>query len=327
MVFLTVNGADASFEGQPLQVSGELKLPAQGAVSMHKKISYRVLTLGLRVGLGFMLSAGVAQAQRFNPTTPTEADIYCSGLITDKPVPDNLYVISGEDSRYRTTFQEGEAIFINTGAEQGVKVGDQFDVVRPMSSLMEKDPWFKYQNMLSRAMGTRYADIGRLRIKHVDAKTSTGELSVSCDPVQRGDIVRPFAARPAPQFHDIKLDPYAPPSGKKTGMIVTAKDYTIIAAPGRIVYINLGNDQGIRVGDYYRVFRYEGTRIEAVAQVPNTSYKAFGFGSTPVAYEWNNLPRQVLGEGIVLRTGPNSSTVILTTVREEIFAGDYVEVE
>jgi hypothetical protein len=35
----------------------------------------------------------------------------------------------------------------------------------------------------------------------------------------------------------------------------------------------------------------------------------------------------VLGEGIVVRTGPNSSTVLLTTSREEIFAGDYVELE
>ena len=110
-------------------------------------------------------------------------------------------------------------------------------------------------------------------------------------------------------------------------MVVTAKDYDVLSAPGRIVYVNLGSAQGVRVGDYFRVFRYQGTRIETVAQVPYTSYKAYGFGSTPVAYEWNNLPRQVLGEGIVLRTGPNSSTVLLTTVREEIFVGDYVEVE
>ena len=53
----------------------------------------------------------------------------------------------------------------------------------------------------------------------------------------------------------------------------------------------------------------------------------YGFGRAPHAYQWNDLPRQVLGEGIVLRTGPNASTVLLTTAREEIFAGDYVEVE
>ena len=294
---------------------------------MHKNISYRVLNIGLKLGLGFVLAAAAAHAQQFNPTAPNQLDLYCSGLITDKSVPNNLYVISGEDSRFRTTFTEGEAIYINTGAEQGVKVGDQFDVIRPANDTMVKNPWFKYQTMLSRAMGTMYADIGRLRIKHVDAKTSTAEMSVSCDPVQRGDIVRPFAARPAPQFHNIKLDPFAPPSGKKTAMVVTEKDYGVIAAPGRIVYVNLGSDQGVRIGDYFRVFRYEGTRIETVAQVPNTSYKAYGFGSTPVAYEWNNLPRQVLGEGIVLRSGPNSSTVMLTTVREEVFIGDYVELE
>jgi hypothetical protein len=125
----------------------------------------------------------------------------------------------------------------------------------------------------------------------------------------------------------MKLDPFAPPSGKKTAMVVSGKDYTQLMGPGKIVYINLGSAQGMRIGDYFRIFRYQGTHMETVYQVRDTAYKSYGFGSTPVAYEWNNLPRQILGEGIVLRMGPNSSTVLLTTVREEIFAGDYVEVE
>ena len=69
--------------------------------------------------------------------------------------------------------------------------------------------WFRYQTMLSRAMGTRYADIARLQIIHVDAKTSTAITSLGCDPIQRGDLVRPFVVRPAPQFHAVKLDPSA----------------------------------------------------------------------------------------------------------------------
>jgi hypothetical protein len=75
------------------------------------------------------------------------------------------------------------------------------------------------------------------------------------------------------------------------------------------------------------VFHYQGTRNEVLYQVSGTAYKVFGFGSTPVAYEWNDLPRQVLGEGIVLRTGPNSSTVLITLSTEEVSAGDYVELE
>lgn len=125
----------------------------------------------------------------------------------------------------------------------------------------------------------------------------------------------------------MKLDPFAAPSGKKMAMVVSGKEYAVLNGAGGIIYVNLGSAQGVRVGDYFRVFRYQGTHSDTLYQVRNMAYKAYGFGSTPVAYEWDNLPRQVLGEGIVLRLGPNSSTVMLTAVREEIFAGDYVEVE
>jgi hypothetical protein len=293
---------------------------------MYKKIGYRILNIGLKLGLGFLVCTAVANAQ-IAVTTPTEADLYCSGVITDKPVPNDSYVISGENSRYKSTFFATDYVYINRGGAQGVKVGDEFEVVRAVRDPKASTPWFKYQPMLSRAMGTRYADIGRLRVLHVDEKTSTAQIDLGCEPMQRGDIVRPFEARPAPQFHDVKLDPFAAPSGKKTAMVVSAKEYEVLNGSGGIIYVNLGSAQGVRVGDYFRVFRYHGTHIETMYQVRNTAYKAYGYGSTPVAYEWNNLPRQVLGEGIVVGLGPNSSTVLLTTVRTEIFSGDYVEVE
>jgi hypothetical protein len=293
---------------------------------MHKKISYRILIIGLRVGLGFLVSAGVAQAQQYNPTAPTQASLYCSGVVTNKSVPKDSYLISGEDSRLRTTFSPGDFVYINQGAEHGVRVGDQFEVIRPESD-QTGVTWFKYQSMLSHAMGTTYADIGRLRVVHVDGKTSTAEIAMPCTLMQRGDIVRPFATRPAPQFHNVKFDSFAAPSGKKTAMVVSTKDFGTIAASGKIVYVNLGSDQGVQIGDYFRVFRYQGTHIDTLFQVRKSAYMVEGFGGTPAVYEWNNLPRQILGEGIVLRTGPNSSTVLLTDSREDIFVGDYVEVE
>jgi hypothetical protein len=293
---------------------------------MHTNMSHRILSIGLKVGLCLLAATGIAKAQ-YTPTTPTVEDLYCSGVVTDQPVPGDTYVISGEDSRFKTTFSASDTIFINRGAEQGVRVGDLFEVVRPIHDMMATTVWFKYQPTLSKAMGTQYEDVGRLRVLRVDAKTSTAITDVSCDLMQRGDIVRPFVARPAPQFHQVKLDPYAPPSGKKTAMIVSGKGYGVLNGAGTVVYVNLGAAQGVRIGDYFRVFRYQGSRTETVFQVKDTSFKAYGFGSTPVAYEWNNLPRQIVGEGIVLRLGPNSSTVLLTTVKDEIYAGDYVEVE
>jgi hypothetical protein len=39
------------------------------------------------------------------------------------------------------------------------------------------------------------------------------------------------------------------------------------------------------------------------------------------------LPREVLGEGIVLNTSQNSATVLVTVAKREIYSGDYVELE
>ncbi len=294
---------------------------------MPKNINYHILNMGLRLGLCLLAASAVAQAQQIAHTSPTPVDLYCSGIFTNQTVPDKFYIISGEDSSYKTTFIQGDAIYINAGAEQGVKLGDLFDAIRPVSDNLAPTPWFKYQAKLTSAMGTRYADIGRLRVVHVNAKTSIVEVDMACDPFQRGDIVYPFVVRPAPQFHNIDLDRFAPPSGKKTAMVVIAKDSMVLDAPGKVIYVNLGNREGVRIGDYFRVFRYQGSYAETGYQIQKTAYKLYWFGGTPRPYMWNDLPRQVIGEGIVLRVGPNSSTVMLTTARQEIYAGDYVEVE
>jgi hypothetical protein len=39
------------------------------------------------------------------------------------------------------------------------------------------------------------------------------------------------------------------------------------------------------------------------------------------------LPREIVGEGIVLNVSQNSATVLITVTRNEIFAGDYAELE
>lgn len=292
---------------------------------MSEKISYRILSLGLKISLSVALCAGMASAQR-NPTTPTEADVYCSGTATTQAIPDDTYIISGENSRYLNAFLPGDLVYLNHGEAQGVKIGDEFEVVRPIHDMVPFQ-WFKWQEQLSKAMGTMYEDVGVLRVVHVQPKTATAELRIACGLMQRGDIVRPFVARPVPQYHDVKFNIFAPPSGKKTAMIVYGKNYTVATGGNKIVFVNLGSAQGVHVGDYFRVFRYQGAHSETLYQVADTAYKVYGFGSTPVKYQWDDLPREVLGEGIVLRTGPNSSTVLLTFAREEIFAGDYVELE
>jgi len=272
-----------------------------------------------------MPSLGHAQTASM---TPLENNIYCSGIVTSDPVPTDTYVITGEESYFHIIYADGKFVFLNKGASQGVKVGDQFEVVRPIPTDMLSYEWFKSQNLLLKAMGTTYEDEARLTVVNVQRDTSTAQVVFSCGYVQRADIVRPFTPRPAPMLKsDENFDIFAPPSGKSKAMIVTTRYFGELAGNGRVVYVNLGSSHGVKVGDYFRVFRFQGNSSENVYETPHVAYQIYGFGSTPRPYANEELPRDVLGEGVVLRVAKNASTVLITVSKKQMYPGDYVELE
>jgi hypothetical protein len=285
---------------------------------MFRRTSYLILIMSLTTVL--------AHAQQ-TISAPGEKDMYCSGVVNTQAVPRDTYVISGVESDDVLVFKQGDMVFLNRGTEQGVKVGDEYLVSRPVTDQV-KVQWFIGQDMVTKAMGTTYEDEGRVRVVNVQPKTSTAQVVFSCGYIERGDIAQPFAPRPAPPYKsNVKFDPFAPPSGKAKAMIVTTRDFGELSGIGNFVYVNLGSGQGVKVGDYFRVFRYQGGEKETNFQTKGTAYMIYGMGSTPVPYTPDELPRDVLGEGIVLRVGVNSSTVLITTSQREIHPGDYVEIE
>ncbi len=276
--------------------------------------------------LGIALAAGTAAAQQTGKS-PTAGDVYCSGIVTTEQVPQDTYLISGEQSNHKVTFAPGDLVYINKGSAQGVKVGDEFLVSRAVKELLEYK-WSGWQPMLLRAMGQTYADLGRVRVIHVQPDVSIAEITLSCDYMQRGDILQPAMQRPVPLFKQAaKFDRFAPANSGKAAMVVTTKNFGHLTGTYSTVYVNLGSAQGVKVGDYFRIFRYQGIRTESAYQTSGMAYKVYGFGSSPVSYKWDNLPREILGEGIVLRVSPNASSVLITLSLREIFVGDYVEVE
>lgn len=258
---------------------------------------------------------------------PDASSVNCSGFYTDQKVPDEMRLISGEQSSFKIIFSSGEYVYINRGMNQGVRVGDRFSVVRPQGDPLKVN-WFKWQARLTRAMGLPYVDLGQLQVVKVQPAVSIAQVSFSCEMMRRGDIVRPYIERPAGPFKDAsQFDHFAPVSGKPVAMVVTGKDGTQLGGMHSTIFVNLGSAQGAKVGDYFRIFRYQGTRTESAPTDRDYQYKLFGYGSTPQRYEWKDLPREVLGEGIVLNVSRNSSTVLITHSTIEIFAGDYVEIE
>jgi hypothetical protein len=307
----------------------------------------RAIAAGVSLGLVLVAASARSQNNTQNPpvsstqatptaTSPDYSAIYCSNFVSSENIANDLRLISGEQSNSKIIFATRDFVYISKGANQGIHVGDRFSVIRPIADPVGVEwhkwqtnvQWFKWQSKLLKAMGTVYQDAGQLKVVNVQPNVSIAEVTFACDYMQRGDIVRPMQDRPSPPFKPAaEFDHFAPASGKSVGMLVTGKEFSNVYGKFNTVYVNLGTNQGVTLGQYLRVFRYQGSNAETAVYYSDYQYKIYGFGSTPQAYKWNDLPREVLGEGIVLNVSPNASTILITYSRSDLWAGDYAEIE
>jgi len=298
----------------------------------------RAIAAGISLGMVLVGATARSQNNAQNPpvsttpavataTSPDYSAIYCSNFVSSENIGDDLRLISGEQSNSKIVFSTRDLVYVSKGASQGVHVGDRFSVVRPVSDPVHVQ-WFKWQSKLLKAMGTIYHDAGQLKVVNVQPNVSIAEVTFACGYLQRGDLVRPMQERPSPPFKPAsQFDQFATASGKSVGMLVIGKEFSNVYGKFTTVYVNLGTNQGVTVGEYLRVFRYQGSTADTAVYYQDYQYKMYGFGSTPQAYKWNDLPREVLGEGIVINVGPNSSTILITYSRSDLWAGDYAEIE
>ena len=288
----------------------------------------KIVLAGLILGM-----CGIAVSAQ-NASQPFPNDVYCAGVVSSESVPRDNYIITGEESNTKVVFIQNDYVFISKGSSQGVKAGDEFSVVRPVEDPLKVD-WTKWQTSILHKMGTVWEDEGRLKVVEARPESSIAQVEHACGYVQRADIVLPFVERPEPPLKPAgKVDGFTPANGKPLAMVITSQKFIPQVGRNDVVYVNLGNSQGVKVGDYFRIFRYTGTQHETVYQnrryafdVEGSLGPTYGYGGVPKKWDWNNVPREVLGEGVVLRTGPNSATVLITFSRREMYAGDYVELE
>jgi hypothetical protein len=270
--------------------------------------------------------------------TPTQADIYCAGFISKDKIPDAKYVNGGLQSPTSTKFEIGELVYL-TGKDY--QVGSLYTIVRELRDVNEYEIYAGMRRLLN-SVGHPYAEIGRVRILDTRAHSAVAEVEFSCDPINPGDVAMPFVEKPPVSFHvPGHFDRYAPSNGKLTGRILLGKDFDTILGAGVKLYLNVGANQGVKAGDYFRVVRsYTSTLRDPVDSL---SFKAQISEDTQVAsptFEANtftkskgpnihveDLPRRAVGEIVVLSTTPTSSAAMVVFALEDVYAGDTVEAD
>jgi outer membrane protein OmpA-like peptidoglycan-associated protein len=156
------------------------------------------------------------------------------------------------------------------------------------------------------------------------------EVLSACDTIVPGDYAVPYQEREKPQLkYEGDLDPFALPNGKTTGRIIMSRDFQAFTGTGQEVYLDIGADKGVKVGDYFHITRTYESLLADEADRP--SFKATYAEETqanPVKFpssEMKELPRRTLGTMIILNVHPKSATGMITSSLETIKVGDGVE--
>jgi hypothetical protein len=270
--------------------------------------------------------------------TPTAADIYCAGFLTKERVPDANYVDGGLQTPASTKFGIGELVYL---AGSGYQAGQLYSVVREIRDLNEYEIYPGRQKIMA-AAGRPYGEIGRVRILDTRSHSAIAQVEFSCDPINPGDVVMPFVEKQPITFRVPEhFDRFAPPNGKLSGRIVLGKDFDGVLGTGMKLYMNMGSNQGVKVGDYFRVLRsYTATLHDPVDSLSFKARESEDTQMRPPTFEANSftrtkgpnihvsdLPRRAVGEVVVLNVTPTASSAMVVFALEDVYAGDAVELD
>jgi len=285
--------------------------------------------------------------ERPNLPVAGNTNMYCAGYIQYGPVSTGNRIIgaSGEADGYNFT-QNGD-VYINMGSNKGVNVGDTFSVVRPRGHVESR--W------TSKDVGFYVQEVGALQVIKVKSNHAIARIKTSCESFLLGDLVQPTENRVSPiAVPRPALDLYGDPSGKAMGRILMSRGGAETLSTNSVVYVDLGADASVSVGDHMTVFRPLGkgnplqiplkeTVSERDEGYQSETYRGGKFsnqgsrksgdhanGKMVTTYDAKSgrpALRKIVGEAVVLNVKERSATILITRNAQEIHTGDWVELQ
>ena len=292
------------------------------------------------------------------PKVAGDSSLYCAGFIRYQRLPHMPEIVGALEEQEQFTYSDGDVVYLNAGSQDGIKEGQNFQIIRPRGDLKG------VQKQKRGFLGTYVQDIGQVRVFKVNEHTSAAKVTFTCDQALLGDLLAPIPDRESPLVRtDSNLDRYAAPTGKQTGRLVMAKDGREMVTRNDIVYIDLGGEDKVNAGDYLTIFRPFGTgnltRVDneesARGRVKGFNSDRFGGGgfgimasrakdetawvhpegryryrpitSKEVKGHRPEMPRKIVGEMVIINVEARTATAIITRVVGEVHTGDWVEIQ
>ncbi len=276
-------------------------------------------------------------------------NLLCAGFIQKAKVDTSSKIVGADDEKDKFLYAQGDFIYMSLGANRGAKVGDMFSVIRPRGRVETR--WTKKGNL-----GFYVQEVGAVEVIKVMNDIAVAQVRTSCDNILLGDLIQPLTQRKSPVFERRPpFDIFSNPSGKSTGKIVMARDGQELLSTEQIVYVDLGAEDNVSVGDYLTIFRPLGTGNilddlpgESVsardADFQSNEYRGGKFSNQSARKTGdeangkvvttkdakkirpNNL-RKIVGEMVILNVKEKTATALIVRTAGEIHTGDDVEVQ
>jgi hypothetical protein len=279
----------------------------------------------------------------------TGNNLYCAGYIQSSAISTANSIVGAKNEADQHIYSQNDFLYINMGRNKGVNVGDIFSVVRPRAKVNSN--WTNKSDI-----GFYVQEVGAVEIVNVKAEVSVARVKTSCDSFLFGDLVQLTPERHSPMYEQRPpLDLFADYTGKATGRILMARDGSEMPSRDFIVYIDLGADDHLQIGDHLTIFRplgkgnvYKGPERESVSArdygFQSLVYKGGKFsnqaarksgehaGGTEVTTNMAKkgrpaFLRNIVGEAVVINVKEKTATVVITRTAQEIHTGDWVEIQ
>jgi len=287
-----------------------------------------------------------------------KSSLYCAGYIRYQRLPGMPEIVGAEEEQEQRTYADGDIVYLNAGSQQGIKEGQNFQIIRPRGDVKG------VHKQKKGFLGTYIQEIGQLQVFKVHENTSAAQITFTCDAALLGDLLAPVPDRESPlQRAEENLDRFADPTGKQNGILMMAKDSREMVTRHDIVYIDLGSEDQIKRGDYLTIYRPLGTgnvtRADNEESARNRAtgfqsnrYRGGGFSNqasrakdstafrdTEGRYRYKPItsrevkrhrplmPRKIVGELVIIDVQTRTATAIITRVASEVHTGDRVEIQ
>ncbi|WLT32658.1 LysM peptidoglycan-binding domain-containing protein [Geothrix sp. PMB-07] len=212
------------------------------------------------------------------------------------------FTITSNKRDDRKYLGEGEQVYLNGGADQGLKVGDRFLVLKTVSKRLV------HPSIAKKKLGDVIQQIGVVRIVTAQSKGSVAVIERSLDSVEVGNRLVKFVepANIPAQFRTDTTEPVK--LAANAGVVVYARDAKQHVGSGDMIVIDKGANDGLKVGDVLLAVRT----------------RKYPVGSGKEKHPPTETTTYYLGQVLVVRADAQSSTCRVLRSVEEILGGDTV---